>query len=108
MGANMEKTFFALSLGLLGMILATQAALAAPCAPRDQVVARLATGFDESRRAAGLTGSAEQLQMIEIFASAAGSWTIVVTLPDGRSCLLASGQNWQEDTPDLPAKGDPA
>lgn len=51
----MDKMLFALSLGFAGLIFATQAALAAQCAPRDQVVAGLATGFDEVRRGAGLT-----------------------------------------------------
>lgn len=105
----MEKTFFALSLDLLGLILAAHAAHAAPCAPRDQVVARLATGFDEVRRGAGLTAGPDgRAQVLEVFASAAGSWTLVVTLPDGMTCLVASGQNWETLDGDLPAKGDPA
>lgn len=101
----MEKTLFALSLGFLGLILATQAAIAAQCAPRDQVAAGLATGFDETRRAIGLSSPS---QMLEIFASEAGSWTIIVTGPDGMTCLVASGQGFEAMAEDLPAKGDPA
>lgn len=105
----MDKKLFALSLGFLGLILATQAAQAAQCAPRDQVVAGLATGFDEARHALGLTGTAQgQAQVIEVFTSASGSWTITVTLPDGTTCLVASGEAWQVVTDELPAKGDPA
>jgi hypothetical protein len=101
----MEKTLFALSLGFLGLILATQAARAAQCAPHDQVVAGLATGFDESRRAMGLSGPS---QVLEVFASDAGSWTVTVTGPDGITCLVASGQGFEAITEDLPAKGEPA
>ncbi|NEY90765.1 hypothetical protein [Tabrizicola oligotrophica] len=105
----MDKTLFALSLGFGGLILATRAAEAAQCAPRDQVVAGLATRFAESRRAAGLTADANgRAQVLEIFASEGGSWTLVVTLPDGTACLVASGEAWQEITEELPAKGDPA
>lgn len=105
----MDKTLFALSLGFLGLILATQAAQAAQCGPRDQVVAGLATRFDEVRRGAGLTAAPDgQAQVIEVFTSAAGSWTITVTLPDGITCLVASGEAWQDLADNLPAKGDPA
>ena len=108
-GFHMDKTLFALSLGFVGLILATHAANAAQCAPRDQVVAGLATGFDEVRRAAGLTGNAEgQAQVLEVFTSTAGTWTITVTMPDGMTCLVASGQAWEDITDKLPAKGDPA
>jgi hypothetical protein len=46
--------------------------------------------------------------VIEIFTSASGSWTIVVTRPDGQTCLVASGQAWEDITDELPAKGEPA
>ena len=105
----MDKTLFALSLGFLGLILVTQAAEAAQCGPRDQVVAGLATRFDEVRQGAGLTGDANgQAQVVEVFTSETGSWTITVTLPDGTTCLVASGEAWQDLAEDLPAKGDPA
>ncbi|MCF8511158.1 MAG: hypothetical protein K9G43_06910 [Rhodobacteraceae bacterium] len=105
----MDKTIFALSLGFAGLILATHAAEATQCAPRDEVVAGLATGFDETRHAAGLTGGTSgSAQVVEVFASKSGSWTIIVTLPDGISCLVASGEAWQQFGKDLPAKGAPA
>ena len=109
LGVFMDKMLFALSLGFAGLIFATQAALAAQCAPREQVVAGLATGFDEVRRGAGLTAAPDgRARVIEIFTSASGSWTIVVTRPDGQTCLVASGQAWEEITEELPAKGEPA
>lgn len=105
----MDKTLFALSLGFAGLILATHAAEAAQCAPREQVIAGLATGYDEVRRGAGLTAGPDgQAQVLEIFASEAGSWTVVVTMPDGQTCLVASGQAWEAVTEELPAKGEPA
>jgi hypothetical protein len=104
----MDKTFFALSLGFAGVILATQAAQAAQCGPRDQVVAGLATRFDEIRRGAGLAAGPDgRAQVVEVFTSAAGSWTITVTLPNGQTCLVASGQAWNDVTEEHPAKGAP-
>ena len=109
LGVFMDKMLFALSLGFAGLIFATQAALAAQCAPREQVVAGLATRFDEVRRGAGLTAAPDgRAQVVEIFTSASGSWTIVVTRPDGQTCLVASGQAWEDIAEELPAKGEPA
>jgi hypothetical protein len=109
LGVFMDKMLFALSLGFAGLIFATQAALAAQCAPREQVVAGLATRFDEVLRGAGLTAAPDgRAQVVEIFTSASGSWTIVVTRPDGQTCLVASGQAWEDITEELPAKGEPA
>lgn len=105
----MEKAMLTTSLGFAGLIVLMQPVEAAQCAPRDQVLAGLATGFDETRRAIGLTGNASgQAQVVEIFASEGGSWTITVTLPDGSTCLVASGQGYEQITEDLPAKGEPA
>ena len=33
--------------------------------------------------------------IIEIFASDEGSWTMVITQPNGVSCLIAVGQDWE-------------
>lgn len=103
----MEKTLFALSLGFVGLILATHAGWAAPqCAPRAQVLKTLGTKYTETRRGIGL---AANTQVIEIFANAeTGSFTITVTLPDGTMCLVAAGQNYEATTEQLPAAGDPA
>ncbi|APZ53475.1 hypothetical protein [Salipiger abyssi] len=63
------------------------------CAPRDQVVAKLAESYGETRRSIGL-GSNNNV--MEVFASAeTGSWTITVTSVTGLTCLIASGQAFE-------------
>lgn len=105
----MEKTFFALSLGFVGLILATHAAKAADCGPRADFAAGLATGFGEVRHGAGLTvGPDGKAQVLELFTSETGSWTLIVTQPDGTTCLVASGQAWENLAEDLPDAGEPA
>ena len=101
---------FALSLGFAGLILlmaATAQGQTAPnrCAPRGDVLTLLGETYQETRRGIGLAGPA---QVVELFASAVtGSWTVTVTLPDGRTCLLVSGQDWEAVTDKAPAKGNP-
>ncbi|MEH6646686.1 hypothetical protein [Sulfitobacter sp.] len=78
----------------------------ANCGPRDAVVERLADGFGETRHSVGI-GSNNA--MVEVFASEeTGSWTILVTMPSGVSCLVASGQSYEQVAEALPAKGSDA
>lgn len=103
----MHKTFFTLSLGLAGLILATQAGFAAPqCGKRTLVLDQLGQKYGETRRGMGVAGNNT---VMEMFASpTTGSWTIIVTMPDGMSCLVASGQGFETIAEELPASGDPA
>lgn len=86
----MTRPLFALSLGFGGVILATQIAHSAPqCDSREAVTALLAERYGETRRALGLAGEAA---VMELYASdTTGTWTITMTLPDGRTCMMASG-----------------
>ena len=77
----------------------------AKCAARDKVVERLASSFGETRRSIGL---ARDSAVMELFASdATGTWTITVTLANGMTCLVASGQSFETLTEELPAADQP-
>jgi hypothetical protein len=97
----MTRPLFALSLGFGGVILATQIAHSNPqCDSRDVVTALLADRYGETRRAVGLAGEAA---VMELYASdATGTWSITMTLPDGRMCLMASGAGYETVTKKLP------
>ena len=101
----MTQMMLALSLGFGGVILATQIAQSEPqCAPRAEVVAGLAQTYGETRRSVGL---AANNAVMEVFAAAdTGTWTLTVTMPDGMTCLVASGQGYETVTEPLPAKGE--
>lgn len=88
--------------------LAAAAAIAAPalvasdakaqgrvCAKRDKLVAELAKTHGETRQSVGLQ---RNNGVIETFANVeTGSWTIIVSLPTGVSCLVAAGEAFQKD-----------
>jgi hypothetical protein len=77
-------------------------AVAAPqCGPRESVVAQLADKYGEARTGMGMAGTAG---VVELFVSDAGSWTVTVSTPDGRTCLLAFGTGWEALTDALPPK----
>jgi len=96
-----------------GLVLATCAATTATaqqgmrnCAPRQAVLDRLADGYGEARQSMGLGANN---QVVEVFASdATGTWTITVTMPNGLTCLVASGQAFEELAEALPNQDDDA
>lgn len=98
----MTRSLFALSLGFGGVILATQIAHSNPqCDARATVTALLADRYGETSRALGLAGEAA---VMELYASdATGTWTITMTLPDGRMCLMASGAGYEALSEGRPA-----
>jgi hypothetical protein len=100
----MTQRIFALTLGFGAVILATQVAHAAShCDARDRVVALLAERYGETRRSVGIAGDDA---VMELFAAEeTGTWTITVTLPDGQTCLMASGVGYEALSEELPAKG---
>ncbi len=105
-----HRMFSALALALaLAAPLPTQAQ-PRQCAARATILATLGDTFRETRRGMGVAGAtAGATAVVELFASAeTGTWTITITLPNGRTCLIASGQGWEGVVEEVPAKGDPA
>lgn len=102
----MRKTLFKMTMGLSVMALAAQDVSAATnrnCAPRPMVLERLTNSYGETRQSIGLGANNS---VVEMFASAeSGSWTITVTMPDGMTCLVASGQSFETLAESLPPQG---
>ncbi|MGR3634441.1 MAG: hypothetical protein ACU0BK_00780 [Shimia sp.] len=95
----------AMAFGLMIMA-ATQSVAQENCAARDTVLTQLAERYGETRQALGI---AQQGAVIEVFASEiSGSWTITVTLPNGSTCLVASGQAYEHLAEALPLQDDGA
>lgn len=80
-------------------------AFAQNCAPRAVAVESLEDRYGEQQQSRGMRGDGRAI--VETWANLeTGSWTLLVTRPDGVSCVVASGQAFQV-TGDAP-KGDPA
>ena len=62
------------------------------CADRPAVLTQLDGAYHERPTAMGLVHNGT---VLEVLSSEDGSWTIIVTAPNGISCLLASGDYWQ-------------
>ena len=67
------------------------------CNTRESVMALLANRYRESPVAVGVTNTGG---LVEVLASKDGStWTIIVTTPQGMSCLVAAGEGWRSIAP---------
>jgi hypothetical protein len=62
------------------------------CGKHDAIVAALKSHYQEDRHAIGLASTAG---VVELFVSAAGTWTMIVTTPGGQTCIAAAGRAWQ-------------
>ena len=76
-----------------------------PCAPRDRMLEIVIDRLGEVRQA---TGTAGRGATVELFAGPDGSWSILLHLPDGRSCLMANGSDFEATRGLQPARGRPA
>ena len=53
-----------------------------------------------------ILGLQNDRRVLELYASPNGSWTAILTLPSGKSCVVASGEAWTT-LPPMPI-GEPA
>ncbi len=103
----MYKRILTISALVLGMAAAAppvaQAQMA--CGTRDSVLATLGDKYGDVRRGIGLAGPTA---IYEIWASdATGTWTILKTMPNGFTCVMAVGDGWHDDSGEAIAAGDP-
>ena len=61
------------------------------CGERDPLIKSLNDKFREKRFGIGLITNA---RLIELFVSDSGTWTMLMTRPDGITCIVAAGSNW--------------
>ena len=80
--------------GLLAVFLLSLPALAqSPCDRRDSVIDLLEQKYREAPVAAGVT---HQGSLVEVLTDEkSGTWTIIVTSPQGTTCLIFSGDGWR-------------
>ncbi len=67
------------------------------CAPRKTALKNLASQFNEAPVQIGLTNAGA---IVEVTTSEDGdSWSIILTTPQGISCIIAAGEHWEQVQP---------
>ncbi len=62
------------------------------CEVRASLIEKLDKGFGEYPVAIGLASTGN---LLEVLISADGTWTILITSPNGLACIAATGEHWQ-------------
>lgn len=70
--------------------------IAGQCAPADKLEAFLTDKHKETVHAQGIAG---KRSLMQVYVGESGTWTVVVTRPNGLSCMVTSGSDYQ----DIPA-----
>ena len=80
----------------LHLITAPGAVAAPQCDQRDRMAQVLQEKYKETPVALGVTA---QGALVEVLTTAGGTtWSIIVTTPEGLSCLVAAGEGWRTKT----------
>jgi hypothetical protein len=76
--------------------LAPGVAAAAPllCGERGDVLTKLAVDFRERPASVALTNDGQLLEVLK--SDSRLTWTILITNPNGVTCLVAAGESWQD------------
>lgn len=93
------------ALALAGIAFASLSASAEekrPCGERAVIVKKLDAKFQEAGQARGLVSAT---QIVEVFVSPTKTWTMLVSYPNGTSCIMATGQEWHQSPVELAGNG---
>lgn len=69
------------------------------CGKRDKMLGHLSGKYNEEPVAMGLSTNGALVEVL--VSSADGSFTVVYTTPDGLTCMMMAGQNWETFTPKM-------
>lgn len=89
-----HRAAFAGALAMLGsaVFAGGPAHAEANCDVRKSLIAKLSNGYAEQPVAIGLASTGN---VVELLISTEGTWTILVTRPNGIACVAAVGRDWQ-------------
>jgi hypothetical protein len=100
------KRYAGIALAAVLFLLPSPGTSAGPvCGDRAKVIDSLAAKYAEEPVAVGVTPNGG---VIEVLSAPDGrTWTILFTRPDQVTCLLVSGEAWQDIAPVPASRGDP-
>ncbi len=86
-------TWLGLSLAPVLTLNSFEVAAQSACNPRTDVLGHLAKKYGEAPGAIGVTNKGG---LVEVLTTGDGNtWTIIVSQPNGTSCMVAAGEGWR-------------
>lgn len=98
----MQRSVKLAAAAILASFIASPAAAQMVCGERVEIVKALESGHQEKKTAAGLSGNGG---LVELYTAMTGTWTLLLTLPGGPTCLLGSGEEWEGWKPKFDPQG---
>ncbi len=103
----MKWGLMAAAAALMTLAATSAASAAVPCQERTTILAKLANDYAEAPVAIGMASNGGVLEVLAATAERQ-TFTIIVTMPNGMSCMVASGQNFEMLEQVKATVGDPA
>lgn len=95
-GVKNDAPFLTAAAALAALLVCQSAAAQGACDRRERVLSLLAEKYQETPVAVGVT---TQGSLVEVLSHDTGkTWTIVITSPQGISCLLLTGEDWKKNS----------
>ena len=63
------------------------------CTKRPDIIGHLAEQYSEAPVGIGLSSNGGVIELLS--SGNSKSWTIIITMPDGNSCVIAAGDSWE-------------
>ena len=89
----MSNAAIIVSAAVVATILSDAGAAPMLCGPRKDLVAKLADNRHQQPSSVALTNDGQLLEVLKSDTDLA--WTILITSPQGLSCIIAEGDSWQ-------------
>jgi hypothetical protein len=91
------KNILVLGTCILGACLALSntAQAQSTCSDRDSIVKVLDQNYKETLSNYGVAG---HVMLLEVYVSKVGTFTILASRPNGISCIIAAGDNWETES----------
>ncbi|MBO6562141.1 MAG: hypothetical protein JJ959_16470 [Nisaea sp.] len=99
---HLTRTAAAIAAFVTGMAFipaSSQATQPQLCTQHGELVAQLDGKYGEKVTASGFDGAGN---FVQVFSSKNGTWTIAISVPGGLTCVIAAGDDWQEEKKPLP------
>lgn len=91
------------TIATISMLAAWPAVAQQICADRETILGSLSADFSEKPAALGM---GDDGNIVELLTSRdGGTWTILVTTPQGVSCVVATGEAWEDIPKQLAGSG---
>ncbi len=75
---------------------AAPAAAQIACGDRSKMIGYLDRDYQESRSGLGLASNGA---VVELYTAKTGTWSMLITMPGGKTCLIGSGESWEYHLP---------